>query len=142
MGTQNQTEPYPHQDRYVQALNIHPEFDGRNLHNDFAVLFTSEVQAPRFLHLCRRSQWQGHMQRRWRKPPCVPQNMTLTPTYRLVWLPGVLAVVRMEPQECMPLSVRLCDGYTSNVCQDWMNNKIADLEKKRDGAGKYGRIFE
>merc|ERR1712025_1039825 len=40
--TQNQTEPYPHQDRYVQALNIHPEFDGRNLQNDFAVLFTSE----------------------------------------------------------------------------------------------------
>merc|ERR1712013_293756 len=24
------------------------------------------------------------------------------------------------------------NGYTSNVCQDWMNNKIADLEKKRD----------
>merc|ERR1712212_627402 len=41
-ATQNQTEPRPHQDRYVQALNIHPEFDGRNLHNDFAVLFTSE----------------------------------------------------------------------------------------------------
>merc|ERR1719435_205977 len=40
--TQNQNEPYPHQDRYVQALNIHPEFDGRNLQNDFAVLFTSE----------------------------------------------------------------------------------------------------
>merc|ERR1712119_185712 len=40
--TQNQTEPYPHQDRYVQTLNIHPEFDGRNLQNDFAVLFTSE----------------------------------------------------------------------------------------------------
>merc|ERR1719300_1616542 len=40
--TQNETEPYPHQDRYVEALNIHPEFDGRNLHNDFAVLFTSE----------------------------------------------------------------------------------------------------
>merc|ERR1712179_505422 len=34
------------------------------------------------------------------------------------------------------------NGYTSNVCQDWMNNKIADLQKKRDGAGKYGRIFE
>merc|ERR1719376_363671 len=33
------------------------------------------------------------------------------------------------------------NGYTSNVCQDWMNNKIADLEKKRDGAGKYGRIL-
>merc|ERR1712061_91768 len=39
--TQNQTEPYPHQDRYVEALAIHPEFDGRNLQNDFAVLFTN-----------------------------------------------------------------------------------------------------
>merc|ERR1712013_716120 len=26
------------------------------------------------LHLCRRSQWQRHMQRRWRKPPCVPSK--------------------------------------------------------------------
>merc|ERR1711910_194084 len=34
------------------------------------------------------------------------------------------------------------NGYTSNVCQVWMDNKIADLERKRDGAGKYGRIFE
>merc|ERR1712038_103906 len=38
--TQHQTEPYPHQDRQVQTLAIHPEFDGRNLQNDFAVLFT------------------------------------------------------------------------------------------------------
>merc|ERR1739838_896661 len=34
------------------------------------------------------------------------------------------------------------NGYTSNVCQDWMDKKISDLEGKRDGAGKYGRIFE
>ena len=34
------------------------------------------------------------------------------------------------------------NGYTSDVCQEWMDTKIADLEKKRDGAGKYGRIFE
>merc|ERR1712073_177835 len=40
--TQHQTEPYPHQDRDVQTLAIHPEFDGRNLQNDFAVLFTNE----------------------------------------------------------------------------------------------------
>jgi len=40
--TQHQTEPYPHQDRQVSSLAIHPEFDGRNLQNDFAVLFTSE----------------------------------------------------------------------------------------------------
>merc|ERR1711868_70785 len=40
--TQHQTEPYPHQDRQVSNLVIHPEFDGRNLQNDFAVLFVSE----------------------------------------------------------------------------------------------------
>ena len=40
--TQHQTEPYPHQDRYVETLAIHPEFDGRNLKDDFAVLFTTE----------------------------------------------------------------------------------------------------
>jgi len=40
--TQHQTEPYPHQDRQVSSLAIHPEFDGRNLQNDFAVLFTSQ----------------------------------------------------------------------------------------------------
>merc|ERR1711955_198376 len=40
--TQHQTEPYQHQDGDVQNLAIHPEFDGRNLQNDFAVLFTSE----------------------------------------------------------------------------------------------------
>merc|ERR1719228_613366 len=34
------------------------------------------------------------------------------------------------------------NGYTSDVCQQWMDTKIADLETKRDGAGKYGRIFE
>ena len=28
------------------------------------------------------------------------------------------------------------------MCQNWMNKKMSDLEKKRDGAGKYGRIFE
>merc|ERR1712029_781906 len=39
--TQHQTEPYPHQDRDVQNMAIHPEFDGRNLQNDFAVIFTN-----------------------------------------------------------------------------------------------------
>merc|ERR1711992_278897 len=34
------------------------------------------------------------------------------------------------------------NGYTSNECQEWLDNKIADLERKRDGAGKYGRIFD
>ena len=37
-----QTEPFPHQDRKVAAIKIHPEFAAINLNNDFAVLFTSE----------------------------------------------------------------------------------------------------
>merc|ERR1711962_1437718 len=40
--TQNRTEPRPHQDRYVQNLDIHPEFNPRNLANDWAVLYTSQ----------------------------------------------------------------------------------------------------
>merc|ERR1712013_794443 len=40
--TQNQTEPRPHQDRYIQNLDIHPEFNPRNLANDWAVLYTSQ----------------------------------------------------------------------------------------------------
>ena len=91
----------------------------------------------------------------------VPLNMILTPMYRQVLWPGGLDVGRMEHQECTHFSKALCwidyamscnygaisgdynsfNGYTSNVCQVWMDNKIADLERKRDGAGKYGRIF-
>merc|ERR1712025_503174 len=40
--TQGETEPYPHQDRTLSSINIHPEFNSKNLHNDWAVLFTSE----------------------------------------------------------------------------------------------------
>jgi secreted trypsin-like serine protease len=40
--TQNQTEPRPHQDRYIASLDIHPEFSSRNLANDWAVLYTEE----------------------------------------------------------------------------------------------------
>jgi len=40
--TQNQTEPRPHQDRYISDLDIHPEFNARSLANDWAVLYTDE----------------------------------------------------------------------------------------------------
>merc|ERR1712025_430010 len=40
--TQGETEPYPHQDRAVAAMEVHPQFNSRNLQNDWAVLFTSE----------------------------------------------------------------------------------------------------
>merc|ERR1711978_797458 len=33
-------------------------------------------------------------------------------------------------------------GYTSDQCQVWLENKVQDLENKRDGAGKFGRIFQ
>merc|ERR1712117_272603 len=40
--TQAQNERYDHQDRKVQSLAIHPEFNGRNLNNDFALLFAAD----------------------------------------------------------------------------------------------------
>merc|ERR1711872_380428 len=40
--TQNQTEPRAHQDRAVQTLDIHPDFNDRNLANDWALLYTTE----------------------------------------------------------------------------------------------------
>jgi len=40
--TQNQTEPRAHQDRAVQTLDIHPDFNNRNLANDWALLYTTE----------------------------------------------------------------------------------------------------
>ena len=40
--TQNQIEPYPHQDRYGADIQIHPEFNPKNLANDFALIFMAE----------------------------------------------------------------------------------------------------
>ncbi|KAK8386544.1 hypothetical protein O3P69_010878 [Scylla paramamosain] len=41
--TQNEYEPYKHQDRDVSAVVIHPRFNGSNLHNDYALLY---LQTP------------------------------------------------------------------------------------------------
>lgn len=38
--TQRKIEPYNHQDRLVAEINIHPEFNPKNLANDFGLLFT------------------------------------------------------------------------------------------------------
>jgi len=40
--TQSQTEPREHQDRDVTAVDVHPEFNTRNLANDWALLYTVE----------------------------------------------------------------------------------------------------
>jgi len=39
--TQHATEPYEHQELEIQQIHIHPEFNARNLANDFAVLMTT-----------------------------------------------------------------------------------------------------
>merc|ERR1711962_1522492 len=41
-NTQDQTEPRPHQDRYVTDLDIHPAFNDKNLANDWALLYTAQ----------------------------------------------------------------------------------------------------
>merc|ERR1712145_6288 len=231
--TQSETEPYPHQDRYVEALNIHPEYDGRNLHNDFAVLFTSEdfVLASHIDTVClpqaeelfeestcfatgwgkdkfgsagqyqvvlkeidlpvvSNSECQDRLQstRLGRKfklhdsficaggvngkdtckgdggSPLVCPSKYDPDTYvqagMVAWgigcgedgTPGVYASV--SKALCWIDYAMSChygantgdyssfNGYTSDVCQAWMDRKISDLERKRDGAGKYGRIFE
>merc|ERR1711974_560889 len=33
-------------------------------------------------------------------------------------------------------------GYTSDQCQVWLESKVYELENKRDGAGKFGKIFQ
>merc|ERR1711963_284047 len=33
-------------------------------------------------------------------------------------------------------------GYTSNVCQTWLDDKISSLTIKRDAAGKFSRVFD
>merc|ERR1712186_221877 len=43
-----------------------------------------------------------------------------------------------EPYENFPSYF----GYTSDQCQVWLENKVYQLENKRDGAGKFGRIFQ
>merc|ERR1712002_325897 len=231
--TQNETEPYPHQDRDVEALNIHPEYDGRNLHNDFAVLFTSEefVLASHIDTVClpqaeelfeestcfatgwgkdkfgsagqyqvvlkeidlpvvSNSECQDRLQstRLGRKfklhdsficaggvngkdtckgdggSPLVCPSKYDPDTYvqagMVAWgigcgedgTPGVYASV--SKALCWIDYAMSChygadtgdyssfNGYTSDVCQTWMDRKISDLQRKRDGAGKYGQIFE
>merc|ERR1711913_219148 len=43
-----------------------------------------------------------------------------------------------EPSENFPSFF----GYTSDQCQVWLENKVYELEDKRDGAGKFGKIFQ
>merc|ERR1712119_18976 len=109
--TQNQTEPRPHQDRYVQTLDIHPEFNPRNLANDWAVLYTAQ-----------NFDLQAHID-----TICLPQpeelfdfqtwsaraSLTQLHTSRLASLPGVSDVGRTTHQVSMPPCPRVSAGSTT-----------------------------
>merc|ERR1712213_217101 len=66
--TQHETEPYPHQDRQVVDLEIHPEFEARNLKNDFAVLFAPARGDLRRHDLLRHWVGQGQVRGNWGVP--------------------------------------------------------------------------
>merc|ERR1712126_294387 len=231
--TQQQTEPYPHQDRQVQNLAIHPEFDGRNLQNDFAVLFTNEPfvldqhidtaclpaadesfdGTPCFATGWGKDQFgaagqyqvvlkeidlpvvsNGVCQDKLRStrlgqkfklhdsflcaggiagkdtckgdggsPLVCPSKYdpnTFVQAGIVAWgigcgesgTPGVYADV--SKATCWIDQAITCHygdvsgsynsyfGYTSDVCQAWMDGKIAELEKKKQAAGNYGKIFQ
>merc|ERR1711874_927235 len=235
--TQQETEPRPHQDRQVAALEIHPEFDAGNLKNDFAVLFTSqefelsdhidtaclpepgdsfngatcfatwggkdkfgaagqyqlvmkEIDLPLVDHdTCEDKLRQTRLGKKFKLDssfvcaggvdgkdtckgdggsPLVCPSQSDPNTYIqagiVAWgigcgedgTPGVYADVSQascwidqavschygglvtEPSGNFPSYF----GFTSDQCQVWLETKVQDLENKRDGAGKFGRIFQ
>jgi len=227
--TQHQTEPYEHQDRTVSSLNIHPEFEARNLQNDFAVLFTSEefvlsshidtaclpqagetfdgntcfatgwgkdkfgaageyqvvlkeIDLPVVNHdNCEASLRKTRLGGKFKlhdsfvcaggvggkdtckgdggSPLVCPSQYdpnTYVQAGIVAWgigcgednTPGVYADVSQAT--CWIDQAITCHygggnsyfGYTSNVCQVWLQDKITALTTKRDAAGKFGRIFQ
>jgi len=235
--TQQETEPRPHQDRQVAAMEIHPEFEARNLRNDFAVLFTSqdfelsdhidtaclpqpgdafdgatcfatgwgkdkfgaagqyqlvmkEIDLPVVNNsACQDSLRQTRLGGKFKLDnsflcaggvdgkdtcrgdggsPLVCPSQSDPNTYIqagiVAWgigcgedgTPGVYADVSQaacwidqavscyygglgtEPYDNFPSYF----GYTSDQCQVWLENKLYQLENKRDGAGKFGKIFQ
>jgi len=227
--TQHQTEPYPHQDRQVAAMDIHPEFEPRNLQNDFAVLFTSEefilsehidtaclpeagesfegttcfatgwgkdqfgaageyqvvlkeIDLPVVNHDdCQDSLRKTRLGQKFKlhdsfvcaggingkdtckgdggSPLVCPSKYdpnTYIQAGIVAWgvgcgedgTPGVYAEVSQAT--CWIDQAITCHngggnsyfGYTSNVCQTWLDDKISSLTIKRDAAGKFSRVFD
>merc|ERR1711992_425956 len=231
--TQHDNEPKPHQDRQVVDLEIHPEFEARNLRNDFAVLFTTEefvldshidttclpqpgetfdgttcfatgwgkdkfgatgeyqvvlkeIDLPVVNHDdCQESLRKTRLGGKFKlddsfvcaggihgkdtckgdggSPLVCPSSQdpnTYIQAGIVAWgigcgedgTPGVYADVSQA--SCWIDSVISCYygaaegsfpsyfGYTSDVCQVWLETKIFDLENKKNGAGKFGKIFQ
>jgi len=227
--TQHQTEPRPHQDRDVSNLEIHPEFEPRNLQNDFAVLFTSqefeltdhidtaclpqagesfdgttcfatgwgkdkfgaagnyqvvlkEIDLPVVNHdACQDRLRLTRLGKKFKlhdsfvcaggvngkdtckgdggSPLVCPSKLdpdTYIQAGIVAWgvgcgedgTPGVYADVSQAT--CWIDQAITCHfgggnsylGYTTNVCQTWLQDKISSLTTKRDAAGKFARIFQ
>merc|ERR1712106_560890 len=231
--TQNQTEPRPHQDRYVQTLDIHPEFNPRNLANDWAVLYVNqdfdlqahidtvclpqpeelfdfqtcfatgwgkdqfgaagnyqvvlkEIDLPVVGHdQCEASLRTTRLGKRFQLDdsficaggvdgkdtckgdggsPLVCQSKFDPTSYVqagiVAWgvgcgedgTPGVYASV--SKAACWIDYVMSCYygqasgdfssywGYTTNICQNWMNTKLNDLNRQKEGAGKFGFVVQ
>merc|ERR1711972_556787 len=232
-NTQNETEPLPHQDRSVHHAITHPEYNSRNLHQDYALLFTREefslashidtvclpgpgevftgetctatgwgkdkfgdsgqyqvVLKEVELDIVNKEQCQDKLRetklgKRFRlhdsflcaggiagkdtckgdggSPLVCPSKYdpnTYVQTGIVAWgigcgengTPGVYADV--SKASCWIDSVVSCHygnnggtydtfyGYSTDVCQTWMDNKLSDLSNKRDAAGNYGKIFQ
>merc|ERR1712073_241199 len=227
--TQHQTEPRPHQDRQINAMEIHPEFEPRTLQNDFAVLFTSqefelsdhidtaclpeagetfagttcfatgwgkdkfgaageyqvvlkEIDLPVVDHdTCQDSLRQTRLGGKFKlhesfvcaggvngkdtykgdggSPLVCPSKYdpyTYVQAGIVAWgigcgedgTPGVYADVSQATcwiDQAITCQYGLTDsylGYTSNVCQVWLQDKTDQLTVKRDAAGRFARIFQ
>merc|ERR1719278_1404700 len=54
------------------------------------------------------------------------------------WIDSVISCYQGTGEEGVPSYF----GYTSDVCQVWLETKVFDLENKKNGAGKFGKIFQ
>merc|ERR1711918_289962 len=54
------------------------------------------------------------------------------------WIDSVISCYQGTGEEGVPSYF----GYTSDVCQVWLEMKVFDLENKKNGAGKFGKIFQ
>merc|ERR1712211_52963 len=191
--TQHQSEPYPHQDRDVQNLAIHPEFDGTTCFatgwgkDQFGAagqyqVVLKEIDLPVVGHdQCQDSLRTTRLGQKFKlhdsflcaggvagkdtckgdggSPLVCPSKYdpnTYVQAGIVAWgigcgengTPGVYADVAKAT--CWIDQAISCHygassgdfssyfGYTSNVCQTWYENKISELNAKKDSAGRFG----
>jgi len=147
---------------YYQCSNGTIITDGAGLidiRNGFGALTPEDSKCPGFLDVCCKDTCKGDGG----SPLVCPSKFdpnTYVQTGIVAWgigcgengTPGVYADV--SKASCWIDSVVSCHygnnggtydtfyGYSTDVCQTWMDNKLSDLSNKRDAAGNYGKIFQ